>query len=132
MVYGCLVNNMWTYSNLSKFKEGTPVCEIITGIYESDNWQEAIEEDSNVVQVDPETVGEYTGLKDKNREDIYENDILKIINPWDELEWTTKVRYESGVFCVDVEGYDYNVTPLGYIDEEFIIEKIGNSYTRTF
>ena len=48
-VYGCLVDNMCTYSELSNFSKGTMVCEIITGEYESDNWEEAINEASNVV-----------------------------------------------------------------------------------
>lgn len=55
-VYGSLVNNMWTYSGNSKHKKGSIVCEIITGDYKSDNWTEAIEEDTNLYSVIPETV----------------------------------------------------------------------------
>lgn len=70
-VYGCLINNMWTYSELSKFPKGTSVCQIITGIYESDD-DEAYSEESNNITVHPESVGQFTNLLDKHGKEIYD------------------------------------------------------------
>lgn len=69
-----------------------------------------------------DSVAQFTGFYDKNDVEIYDKDQLKI-KGFKET-WKTKVRFENGGFCIDVEEQDYNVTLIGFLDEEAIIEVI--------
>lgn len=50
-------------------------------------------------QVIPDTVGEYTGLNDKNGKDIFEGDIVRNRNVW--VMCTGVIVFKNGRFMVD-------------------------------
>lgn len=84
-------------------------------------------------EVDPETVGQYTGITDDNGKKIFEGDILGVTNDDPDYDYITKVYFECNTLCVDVEGQDYNYTSIGFAvdiwnDECDRVEVIGNIY----
>lgn len=107
-----LDNGEWIYGSLlvSHFKDDKKERYFITQFSGNYTFEH---------EVDPATVGQYTGLKDKNGKEIREGDILL-----DESGAYAVVGYSMGAFYVDFgEGFD-----LQYFTEciHEICEVVGN------
>lgn len=73
---------------------------------------------NGIVEVDPITVGRYSGLTDKNGVRIFEGDIVHVITPNTKKNY--RVKFECGQFCVGVN------MPYAYV--RYSSELIGNIY----
>lgn len=82
-------------------------------------------------EVIPETVGQFTGYFDENKQEVYEGDIVRCIAP-DGEEYVTTVRYDEGAFAIDVISCDYDYSAIGWavdvnVEELRVISNIHDS-----
>lgn len=119
-----LDNNEWVYGNCIIDNWGDENNNIIYGILE-DRKAPSFIENWIPVKVNNNTLGQFTGLKDKNDKEIYEGDVVRIFAyNFDEEEFfvvkynNDTARYElvSDDLCVSFDNvYNYEVEIIGNI-----------------
>lgn len=72
----------------------------------------------NMEEVIPETVGQYTGIKDDQDVRIFEGDIVEVRYD-DDTAYLTEVRAYGNTLCVDIEGEDYNFAAIDFAVEQW-------------
>ncbi|WP_339148377.1 YopX family protein [Sutcliffiella sp. BMC8] len=107
----------WVYGNLVKL--GTGSHYIIPQNFIGNNVPQTL--------VDKETVGQNTDLRDKSGKNIFEGDIIALVN--DNTKSPAAVTFEDGAFCIIGYLGDLRTYPIRkYLFSGYELEVIGNMH----
>lgn len=107
-----LHTGLWHYGDLMQIKDACYIKEPLTAGFFTD----------------PETIGQFTGLHDKNGKMIYQHDIIQLQGKENKYNCLVDWNINLGAWCLSIENKCLGVKPLGeWIREDSFIV-IGNIF----
>ena len=130
-------NGAWVYGDLIRMGDRAFIANgwIIEGTTEDFTAFDC----DKLYEVDPNTIGQYTGLNDANEKQIFEGDFVRLKSVTNGKKKTLLkgvVKYENGAFCVHISMHKHQTKGLlsGFTDsfhadgEGMFCEIIGNTH----
>ena len=89
---------------------------------------DVIEAERDDYDIDPASVGQFTGLKDIHGVEIYECDVVELTID-DGISYNALIVYKDGGFCaIDGTDEDYAIRVYGIMRCDYDVKVIGNLF----
>lgn len=118
-------NGKWVYGYYNWCSLGEEHIIAINNDYDEDRVYDSFGKEAWFEEVIPETVGQYTGIKDIYGKKIYEGDIVekRFMDLINDAKFIGKIEFHDGQYNIDNEEESYPL--FNKVDE---IEILGNIY----